>query len=227
MEKSQYKDFWSFLKLLSDNDLLSHVIIVGSWAEYLYAQAGILPGFTANLRTLDIDFLVKNMKKPMPAASITALAREAGYTVDHDVLQGTTKIYTPDLMEIEFLILQQGSGEMSILKTNLGVNAQALRHMTVLRDFTVTVCLLDMEITIPRPEAYVLQKIIINEQRGIKAEKDRAAILNLLPFINTEELKSIYNTLTKKEQRGVSEFLSANTGIELPVQSKKSITPER
>ena len=54
--QTQYKDFWTFIKLLSDNDLLSHVIVIGSWSEYIYAQANVLPGFTANLRTLDTVF---------------------------------------------------------------------------------------------------------------------------------------------------------------------------
>ena len=47
MENAQYKDFWSFLRLLADNDLLKHVVVIGSWAEYLYAQAGVLPDFEA------------------------------------------------------------------------------------------------------------------------------------------------------------------------------------
>lgn len=137
MDELRYRDFWKFIRLLSDNGLLSHVIVVGSWAEYVYAQGGVLSGFEANLRTLDIDFLVRNMRKPANPVSLTALARQAGYTVDVDSLCGTTKIFTPDFMEIEFLILQQGSGEKDTLKTNLGVNVQALRHMAILRDNTV------------------------------------------------------------------------------------------
>ena len=35
MDERQYKDFWKFIKLLSDNGLLEHVIVIGSWAEYL------------------------------------------------------------------------------------------------------------------------------------------------------------------------------------------------
>lgn len=102
MENAQYKDFWSFLRLLADNDLLKHVVVIGSWAEYLYAQAGVLPDFEANLRTLDIDFLVKNLRRPVPQANIATLARDAGYLVEQDYITETTKIYTPGFMEIEF-----------------------------------------------------------------------------------------------------------------------------
>ena len=64
MNDMQYKDFWAFIKLLNDNQLLDHIILIGSWAEYVYAQSGILQGYSANLRTLDIDFLIKNMRIP-------------------------------------------------------------------------------------------------------------------------------------------------------------------
>lgn len=37
-----------------------------------------------------------------------------------------------DELEIEFLIEQMGSGIESVIRTNLGVNAQALRHMGIL-----------------------------------------------------------------------------------------------
>ena len=212
MDEMKYSDFWKFIKLLHDNDLLGHVIVIGSWAEYLYAQSGILPGFTANLRTLDIDFLIRNMRRPAGAASITVLAKEAGYTVDQDILDGVTKIYTPELMEIEFLISQQGSGEETILKTSLGVNAQALRHLSLLRDNTLTVELFDIAIPVPEPEAYVLHKMIINSQRGKKTEKDRAAIDNLLPYLNNERFEELRTKLTSKEKAAVNSFMEQISG---------------
>lgn len=131
--------------------------------------------------------------------------------MDVDTLCGTTKIYTPDLMEIEFLILQQGSGEQSTLKTNLGVSAQALRHLAIVRDNTVTVNILDMDIIVPEPEAYVLHKIIINDQRGRKAEKDRNAIFNLLPHLDGERIEALYNTLTAKKNGLLISFLRKMT----------------
>ena len=206
MEESRHHDFWNFIKLLSDNDLLNHVIVIGSWAEYIYAQAGVLPGFEANLRTLDIDFLVRNMRRPATPVNVVGLAREAGYLIEADYMDGTTKIITPDLMEIEFLINQQGAGEEGIIKTNLGVNAQALRHLSILRDHTLTVSIFNMNITVPIPEAYVLHKIVINGQRGKKAEKDRAAIENLFPYLDKSRFEDLKGSLTVKERRLVNSF---------------------
>lgn len=60
MEDMNYKAFWKFLKLLHDNNLLKHVILIGSWCEYLYAQGGILPDYQAMIRTLK-DTIYGNM----------------------------------------------------------------------------------------------------------------------------------------------------------------------
>lgn len=201
MEENKYKDFWAFLKLLSDNDLLKYVVVVGSWAEYLYEQAGVLQSFQANLRTLDVDFLVSNMRRPDPPVSVTALAREAGYVIDSDILLGTTKIYTPGFMEIEFLILQRGAGDMPVLKTNLGVNAQALRHMSMLTSDSISVNMFGMSITVPSPEAYAIHKLVINRQRGGKAEKDQEALKNIIPHLNFDKMNALYSTLSKKERK--------------------------
>ena len=204
----QQKEFLSFLKLLSDNDLLDHVMVAGSWAEFVYSQTGLLSGFDASLKTLDMDFLIKNLRRPARPVSLEMLASSAGYDVDHDVLYETTKIITNNNLEIEFLINQLGRGNSPVLKTNLGVNAQALRHMQIALNNAVTVSLFGMSVTVPKPEAYVLHKMVINEDRTkTKAEKDKNAVLNLAPFLDVEVYEEIYNSLTKNEQRAVDAFI--------------------
>lgn len=207
MEGMNYQTFWKFIKLLNDNDLLQYVEVVGSWCEYLYAQSGYLQDFTANLRTLDVDFLVKNMRKPGKKVSLSTIAATNGYTIDHDILTGTTKIYTPDLMEIEFLIEQKDAGADPVLETNIGVTAQALRHMDLLKKFSVDLNVFEMNITVPVPEAYVIHKIIINKKRGKKAEKDRQAIERLMPFTDKRKFEEIIESLTKSEKKTVEEYL--------------------
>ena len=208
MEGMNYQAFWKFIRLLHENDLLQYVEVVGSWCEYLYAQSGYLPGFTASLRTLDVDFLIKNMRRPSKKANLATIAANNGYTIDHDYINGTTKIYTPDLMEIEFLIEQKGSGVEPVLETNMGVNAQALRHMHVLKKFSINLHMFDMDITVPIPEAYVIHKIIINDQRGKKSEKDRQSIENLMPYLDENKFKEITEHLTKAEKKSVEKYFS-------------------
>jgi len=210
MDNMNYQSFWKFIKLLHDNDLLQHVELIGSWCEYLYAQSGTLKGFDANIRTLDIDFLVKNMRRPTKKVSLSAIASQSGYTIDKDVLTGTTKIYTPDLMEIEFLIEQKGAAKEPILDTNIGVSAQALHHVSILKTYSMQIDMFGMSITVPTPESYTIHKIIINGQRGNKTEKDLRAIENILPYLDTEQMGVIIASLTKREKKIVEKYLEAH-----------------
>lgn len=36
----QQREFSRFIKLLSDNDCLEHVILIGSWAEFVIRKPG-------------------------------------------------------------------------------------------------------------------------------------------------------------------------------------------
>lgn len=220
----QQKEVLRLLKLLHDNDILNHVVLIGSWAEYIYAQAGVLRGYTMTLRTIDIDFLVKNLRRPAEPISLPALAKEEGYSVAHDVLMDTTKIFTPAGLEIEFLIPQKGSGVDRILETNLGVNAQALRHLGAIVDNSLTVEFLGMKLQVPCPEIYVLTKMVINsERKPVKQQKDLNSIINLLPFIDFQKFDSLYEASTKKEKARVREFLEKykeEINLELPLDTK-------
>ncbi len=128
----QEREFLKFIKLLNDNDVLNELVVVGSWAEYVYEQAGVLPeGFGRELITSDVDFLIGNLRKPIPPMNLLSFVKDSGYIVDTDRFTGCNKIYTENL-EIEFLIAQKGAGTKASLKTNLGIMAQTLRHMEVL-----------------------------------------------------------------------------------------------
>lgn len=207
MIENRYGEFWEFVEMLDSNDLLQDVIIIGSWAEHIYQRANILSGFTASLRTLDIDILLRNKNHPRDVKNLPAIARAAGYTTQIDYLTGATKLFTKNnQLEVEFLIEQYGDGSESVIKTNLGVGAQALRHMGCLKANIIEAVIDKYCIRVPSPEAYVIHKAIINSQRGKKAEKDRESIFRLLPFLNANELARICNTLTKKERRAATEF---------------------
>lgn len=206
----KYRDFLGFLKLLHGNDLLDNMIVVGSWAEYVYAESGYLPDFSSMLRTLDIDFMIKNQRRPIQPVNLITLAENAGFTVDIDRLTGTTKFYTPDLMEIEFIIEQKGSGNQPYLQTNVGVTAQALRHVAMLGSHTVQVKVNNIPVSVPQPEAYVIHKMIINHERGVKAEKDKESILGLIPYLKFDRFHELYQSLSEKERRTVDQFISLN-----------------
>lgn len=206
----QQKEFIRFIKLLADNDCLEYVILIGSWAEFLYRELGILQKFEPNIKTLDIDFLLKNLRRPIPEKNIIPLAKAAGYLIESNRLYGTTKIYDKNGLEIEFLINQLGAGSESTLKTNLGVTAQALRHLHILSANALSVVYLGFTISIPKPEAYAIHKMVINLERGKKQEKDRLAVRNIWPYLDKESAYAIYTTLTKKEKKTVDAFMTEN-----------------
>lgn len=102
------KQLISLLKLFDDNGYAEHLVLIGSWAEYMYMATGLLPDYEAIIRTLDIDFLVKNMRKPIPAVNIAVLAKEEGFYIEEDRLTGVTKLLSREGLEVEFLIAQKG-----------------------------------------------------------------------------------------------------------------------
>ena len=203
----QKKQLLKLLKMFSDNGFSEHLVLIGSWAEYMYMSAGILPDYEAVIRTLDVDFLVRNLRKPNPPMSIVGLAKDEGFFVEEDCLTGVTRLLTDDGFEVEFLIAQKGKGEHAALKTNLGVTAQALRHLELLNTNTITAKYLDISITVPEPEAFVLHKMIINSERKDKMEKDQLVINRMYRYLNQEKFDTLREKLTKKEQRAVNAYL--------------------
>lgn len=186
---------------------MAYVILVGSWAEFAYGEAGLLGGFDPNITTLDVDFLVRNLRRPSPAASLAVLARSRGFLVESDVLNGTTKFFDASGLEVEFLIGKMGAGMESALKTNVGVTAQALRHTEILSRSPIEVRCLGHIIAVPTPEAYAVHKMVINSQRGSKSSKDAQAIIGLWRFLDKERLEIVLAKLTKRERARADEFM--------------------
>ena len=203
----QKKQLLRLLKLFSDNGFSEHLVLIGSWAEYLYMEAGILPNYEANIRTLDVDFLIKNLRKPNPPVNIISLAKEEGFYVEEDCITGVTRLLNTDGFEVEFLIAQMGSGESLALKTNLGITAQALRHLNLLKANTIEVEHLGIKVNIPTPEAFILHKMIINNDRKDKIEKDQVVINNMYKHVDKDKLTLLYETLTKKEKRAIDLYI--------------------
>lgn len=219
----QQKEVLRLLKLLNDNNVLEHVVLVGSWSEYIYEMGGILPELSANLRTMDLDFLIKNQRRPTEPVSIPTIVTSEGYSVAHDTLVGTTKFFSPGGLEIEFLIPKRGAGAETVLKTNLGVNAQSLWHLSAIIDNAITADVFGMKVQVPCPEIYVLTKMIINDVRPVeKREKDARSVQKLLPYLNYEKLCTLFDGLTKKEKTRIRDFIERNGEkvLELPLETR-------
>lgn len=204
---TQERELVRFLRVLDEEGCLPHVILVGSWAELLYERCGLLEGFKPNIKTMDIDLLVRNLRRPVPEARLAAAAREKGYLVESDRLTGVTKIYSLEGLEIEFLIGKVDAGLEESLRTNLGVTAQSLRHMEVLARSMVTVGYEGMRVNVPAPEAYAVHKMVVNAERGRKREKDAQAIVRMWPYLGREALSATLISLTRKERTRADVFM--------------------
>lgn len=206
MLTEQQQAFARVLDLVEEAGCMRHVVLVGSWAEYAYREAEVLPGFIPNIRTMDVDFFVRNLRRPSPAVSLASLARERGFYVESDRMTGTTKLLDTSGLEVEFLIGKMGAGVEPALKTNVGVTAQALRHMDIISRNVVEVNCLGHAVIVPAPEAYVVHKMVINDERGIKADKDAQAVANLFPLLDKAAFSDVLEGLTKKEMAKVRAF---------------------
>lgn len=219
----QQKEVLRLLKRLNDTGALEHMILIGSWAEYIYAIGGVLPGFSVTLRTIDVDFLVKNLRKPTDPVNVPALLSEEGYSTETDTMYGTIKYHSPGGLELEFLIPKRGSGSETILETNLGVTAQSLWHMTAVVNNAITANVLGMKVQVPCPEIYVLTKMIINDVRSPEKQlKDTRSIQKLLPYLDYDKLDALFASSTKKEKSSIHKFIQKNGEmvLELPIETR-------
>lgn len=212
IKEEQWRKVIEIMRKLDDAGCLEHVMLIGSWADYLYSASGLLPDYESRIRTLDLDFLVHNIRKPTEKKNAVELLKELGFIVQIDRITNVTKLLEPETgFEVEFLSQQLGSGEERYMKTNLGVTAQALRHLNILASNKMEVEYLGLKVLIPKPEAFALHKMIINpERKPEKAQKDKEAIINMYPFLDKDVFNEIKSTLSKKELKTVETFISEN-----------------
>lgn len=80
----------------------------------------------------------------------------------------------------------------------------------MLREHSIQVKLYDISVNVPRPEAYVIHKMIINQERKDKASKDRESVLGLMPYLNQSAFREIYRSLSTKERKAADQFITLN-----------------
>ncbi len=204
--KEQESYFEEMLDVLDECNALKHVILAGSWAEYLYEKEGILEGFVSVAKTTDIDFILNENKKEKKAISIIGPAQEKGFLYEEDYITGVSKFRKKDF-EVEFLISQNGDGRKPVPKNSLGITAQQLTHLDFVKDNCFTIEHNGHDIIIPKPEVYVIQKMVINDRRKNKAGEDRKKIRNLIPYLNKKKFDYIFEQLSRKEKAKVNNYI--------------------
>jgi len=209
----QKKVFWDLIDIFDKQGLLPYVMLIGSWSELIYDKFYI-PDYNAHIRTRDVDFLYKSLYKPTRKKfDIINSLKEKGFSCETNRLTGINKFVMQDFFTIEFLIRVLGSGDIEHQEIpSLGIVGIGLRDANMLERYALTLECDKYMITVPEPEAYILQKLIINPKRLKldKKEKDLQSIRRLMPFINKERMREIYSELTKKQQKAINETCEAN-----------------
>ncbi|HEY5555631.1 GSU2403 family nucleotidyltransferase fold protein [Acetobacterium sp.] len=173
-----YKEsFIETLTILDSLGLLEHVILIGSWAEYLYEQCNVVESFISTTKTMDIDFLVKNIRKPREKIALVDAFQEKGY--DLAFRHNGVVTLVKDEFEVEFLAKQIGKPIPVVDSLNFG-KLETLGHMSVIEKNIITVGYEGVPVSIPNPAAFALQKMVINKDRKAKQMKDAEAVKNLV-----------------------------------------------
>ncbi|WP_297644700.1 GSU2403 family nucleotidyltransferase fold protein [uncultured Treponema sp.] len=220
MRKEQEEAFWQTIKAFDEIGLLSHVMIIGSWAEYLFPPL-FKTDFMPNLRTRDVDFFYRNINIPKEKINVVQKLKSIGYV--YDEVDGISRFYKEDLLELEFLTRVLGAGTDGKVEIKpLGITSEGLRAINILSDFAreIESTATDGEnytLIIPEPSAYVIQKILTNPDREPreKRAKDISAVKELLYHIgkSTEhkiKFSEVYKRLSAEQLKIIKQVCEEN-----------------
>lgn len=203
--------FLSVLRAFEKEGLLGELVLIGSWTHTLYAEHFNNPPEIPATRTLDLDFMVSEPRRVTREVDIPAVLKRLDFTEKVDPNEGVIKYEHPDL-ELELLAPLKGTADKKpIPLPKLKTTAQRLRYLDVL-DATITVLYKGLKVKVPEPSAYVLQKILIHEDREpAKKKKDLEAIQGISQFLlkdsaGQKRLRSVYSGLILGWQKKILKF---------------------
>jgi len=108
--------------------------------------------------------------------------KDLGFVADYRGTEGYIVLQHPELI-LEFPAPDHGRGRNKPRPVpELGINAQPLRFMNLLADSAVAMRFGDIDVRVPSPASFALQKLLIAGRRKDpgKAEKDRAQAVGAL-----------------------------------------------
>lgn len=205
MTNEQEIDFWKTIESLNNLELLPNLVVIGSWAEYLY-QDYFDTEYVANIHTRDLDFLYPNIHKPTKKVNLIQEMEKLGFVHDN-VRDGVSTFYKKDSLEVEFLTRILGAGDhISSYIEPIGIKADGIRDLNIFAGNTLAVSTHGFTVYVPEPACYAIQKILINPTRLPEYKKgpDIEKVRRLLPHIaqdfnQIKKFSGIYSKLSKKQ----------------------------
>ncbi|MBI2496229.1 MAG: hypothetical protein HYW10_06725 [Candidatus Omnitrophica bacterium] len=203
----------SVLERLAHAGVLEDVVLIGSWClEGYMSYFGRKTPLTA-LRTRDIDFLVPRPTHLRNSVDVPALLEDLGFVVDFH-RGGYIRLLHPELI-VEFLVPERGRGtDHPVRLPQLKVNAQALRFLNLLADSTITATLEGIQVRMPHPAAFALQKLLIaprRQGRPSKQAKDLDAAVAVLEALRAhgenESVREHFESMPPRWQARIRQIL--------------------
>ena len=204
------------LKVFADANLFDEgVELVGSWCFWLYQKKLGVNNYP--LRTPDIDFLIPNPYRGKDNEGFLNRLQELGFNRAFNS-NGSIYLWNEEL-KIEFITPEKGRGaERAIKIRKLGINAIPLRFVSLLLDNPVSITERGIEILVPNPVNFCLQKLLIASRRREteKALKDLEQAICTSTVLHKAEIQKTFATLPAKWQRSILKVL-AKSKTELPL----------
>lgn len=205
------------IKAFADCGFIDDVILIGSWCLGFYAE--IFEGFAPTVRTTDIDFYVPNSKRAS-ASLLSEQLRAINYDHFQDSMTNKSRFVSPEGFEIEFLAKLNKEGLACVRLGSSGIFAESLSYVDIFGSNYIEMMRGGIKVKIASPAAFTIQKILINERRGAKAEKDAQAIDYVLRFIgashkSSSEFYELFDKLPKKWKKAVENY-ALRRRIDLP-----------
>ncbi|OGS23480.1 MAG: hypothetical protein A2297_01625 [Elusimicrobia bacterium RIFOXYB2_FULL_48_7] len=198
-----YKIINKILAVFEENGLWEDgVELVGSWCFNLYQEHLGVKSYP--LKTQDIDFLIPVPFKSRKHIDLVEELGKIGF--QHSFNQdGSIYLWNAEL-KIEFLVPQKSKGDDKAIDIKgLSIKAIPLRFVNILLDHPITVEDNGINIRIPNPSAFCLQKIIVAFRRKKldKRIKDLEQAIYVFEITNKNDLKHLFMSFPKPWQKAI------------------------
>lgn len=202
------------LLVLNKSNLLKNMILIGSWCLLFYEK--IFLDFKPLVRTTDLDFFIPNAKSVKSNISIVDSLKELNYEILVDSLTNKTKFLSIGGFEVEFLTKLNRDGLACVKIGNTNIYAESLPYVDIFTNHYIEIDYCGVTVRVASPEAYVLQKLLINSKRKKEKQiKDIESIKYVLIFIQSSfktynEMIKLYNSLPKKWQKQILDIVEVH-----------------
>lgn len=205
------------IQAFADAGFINDVILIGSWCLSFYVE--VFEGFVPSVRTTDIDFYVPDSKRAN-AADLSERLKSINYDHFQDSMTSKSRFVSPEGFEVEFLAKLNREGLSCVRLGSSGIFAESLSYVDLFGSNYIEVKRNGILVKVASPSAFAIQKILINDRRGNKAEKDSQAIDYVLSFINAStkscaEFYELFDKLPRKWRKTIEEYCKRR-GINLP-----------